>query len=170
MSSVHSNPNEKSSYRSRQSGWPSGTNWMEQVGYGQNPTTLEAVERGNFPIDKLEKESARILCKKCRRRTFTRVESRVSNNGRVWAVCCGCFGIWPLSFLVLCMDVFREFIHYCPSCNSIAGKYRPPFSGGMICLFILITVGVIAFDILVVLHLIQSMQHSEIQDRDPYRG
>ena len=146
----------KSSYRSRQS---CANEHISFYRYGQNPSTLEAVETGNFPIDKLEKESARILCKKCRRRTFTRVEGKVSDYwGYAWVICCCCFGLWPLSFLVLCMDVLREFIHYCPSCNSIAGKYRPPVSGGMICLFILITVGVIAYDILVVLFLIPAIQ------------
>ena len=108
------------------------------------------VEAGNGEIAKLEKHSAGITCRNCRRENFTRVESKVSGNGMAWAICCCCFGTWLLSFLVFCMDGFREFTHYCPSCNSIVGMYKPSFSGGMICLLILITLGVIAVEILVV--------------------
>ena len=141
--------------------------------YGQNQAIIGAVETGNVPIAKLEKHSVRIACSNCQMENFTRVKGKISGNGMMWAICCCCFGSWLLSLLVLCMDVFREFTHYCPSCNSIAGKYRPPLSGGLICLFILIAVGVIASEILFfALFFIPLMQHWRDPEhyRNPYRG
>ena len=127
--------------------------------YSQNPAIMGAMKTGNVPIAKLEKQSTRISCSKCRREIYTLVEDKVSGNGTAWAICCCCFGSLLLSFLVLCMDGFREFTHYCPSCKEIVGKYRPSFSGEMICLLVLITLGVIAVEILVAEIVLIPMMH-----------
>ena len=107
---------------------------------GQNSDMIGAVETGNV---KLEKHSTRIVCSNCRKENFTRVEKKVSRDGMIWASCCCCIGSCYLSLLVLCIDVFREFIHYCPSCNSIAGRYKPSPSQGVGCLLFLIAMGIL---------------------------
>ena len=105
-------------------------------------------------VYELQKHSVRARCPKCFTEQFTRVNSKVSSGGVTWAILCCCFGSWLLSLLVLCMDGFREFIHYCPACNSIMGIYRPKFSGGLIALLVLITLGIIGIEILLVIFVI----------------
>ena len=106
------------------------------------------VEAPNVPIAKLEKHSVRMVCSNCHKEVFTDVKKKISKRGILWAILCFCFGGFYLSLLVLLMDVFKEFIHYCPSCRSIIGRYIPPLSGGVICLFICLIVGAIAIDTL----------------------
>ena len=101
--------------------------------------------------NKLEKHSIKVRCTSCQRDNYTRVESKVTRNGEAWAVICCCFGSPLLSLLVLCMDGFREFRHFCPSCSSMIGTYYPKFSGGMMCLLILMTFGVVALQIIAII-------------------
>ena len=108
------------------------------------------VEAGNERIARLEKHSVIMICRNCHREIFTSVEKKISRRGVLWAVLCCCFLSFYLSLLVLFMDVFKEFIHYCPSCSSIIGRYIPPLSGGVICLFICLIVGAIAIDTLLI--------------------
>ena len=79
-------------------------------------------------IAEIGRESVLVRCNNCHRDNFSRVESKVSSNGVAWAIICCCFGSWLLSLLVLCMEGFREFDHFCPSCNSIIATYKPKFS------------------------------------------
>ena len=99
----------------------------------------------------LEKNPVQVRCTNCRRDNYTRVENKISGNGMAWAIICCCFGSWLLSLLVLCVDGFREFLHFCPSCNSMVGTYKPKFSGGFICVLILLTIGVVALQILIIM-------------------
>ena len=108
------------------------------------------VQAQNIPIAKLEKHSVRMVCSNCHKEVFTDVQKKISKRGVLWAILCFCFGGFYLSLLVLFMDVFKEFTHHCPSCNSIAGRYMPPLSAGVICLFICLIVGAITIDILVI--------------------
>ena len=108
------------------------------------------VEARNVPIAKLEKHSVRMVCSNCHKEVFTDVKKKISKRGILWAILCFCFGGFYLSLLVLLMDVFKEFTHHCPSCNSIAGRYMPPLPAGVICLFICLIVGAITIDILVI--------------------
>ena len=108
------------------------------------------VEAPNVPIAKLEKHSVRMVCSNCHKEVFTHVQKKISKRGVLWAILCFCFGGFYLSLLVLFMDVFKEFTHHCPSCNSIAGRYMPPLPAGVICLFICLIVGAITIDILVI--------------------
>ena len=113
------------------------------------------VEARNGPIARLEKHSVRMVCTNCQKEVFTDVRNKISRRGVLWAILCFCFlGNFILSLLVLCMDVFKEFTHYCPSCNSIAGRYMPPLSGGVICLFICLIVGSIIIEILVIVFVV----------------
>ena len=98
----------------------------------------------------LRKHTTRIVCKNCRKENFTRVEGKVSGHGMQWAIACCCVGNLYLSLLVFCIDGFREFTHYCPACNAMAGKYNPSFSGEVSCVLLLIVVGIIALEILLV--------------------
>ena len=107
------------------------------------------VEAQNVPIAKLEKHSVRMVCSNCHKEVFTDVKNKISKRGVLWAILCCCFlGCFYLSLLVLCMDVFKEFTHYCPSCSSIIGRYIPPLSGRVNSLFICLIVGSIAIEIL----------------------
>ena len=112
------------------------------------------VEAPNVPIAKLEKHSVRMVCSNCHKEVFTDVRNKISKRGVLWAILCFCFGGFYLSLLVLLMDVFKEFTHHCPSCNSIAGRYMPPLSGGVICLFICLIVGSIIIEILVIVFVV----------------
>ena len=85
-----------------------------------------------------EKDSLSVPCNNCSLELFTRVERKVSSNGMAWALLCCFCGSWLLSLLVLCVDGFREFHHYCSACNSLLGMYRPTFSGGMVFFLVLV--------------------------------
>ena len=113
---------------------------------GQNSDIIGAVETSNVSRC-LRKDSTRIVCSNCRKENFTRVEGKISGSGMMWVICCCCVGNLIVSLLLFCDDGIREFTHYCPSCNAMAGKYSPSLSGGVFCFFILITVGIIALEI-----------------------
>ena len=106
------------------------------------------VEAEKGRITKLEKHSVKVVCSNCKREIFTSVEKKISRRGVLWAVLCCLFLSFYLSLLALFMDVFKEFTHYCPSCSSIIGRYIPPLSGGVICLFVCLIVGAIAIETL----------------------
>ena len=125
---------------------------------GQNSDVIGAVETSNIS-GCLRKDSTRIVCSNCRKEVFTRVEGKITGSGIMWVICCFCFGNLIVAILLLCDDGIREFTHYCPSCNAMAGKYSPSFSGGVICFFILITVGIIALDIWLFLKFIMPFIH-----------
>jgi len=127
---------------------------MPQYGFNGSYDTgniLNAHVEGTKGRQEIGKDSVMVRCSNCQRDNFTRVESKVSSNGMLWAILCCCFGSWLLSLLVLCMEGFREFFHYCPSCNSVIAIYKPKFSSGLICLLVLMSVGIIALQILVVI-------------------
>ena len=106
---------------------------------------------GTKGIQEIGKDSVMVRCTNCQKENFSRVESKVSSNGMVWAILCCCFGSWLLSLLVLYMEGFREFSHYCPSCNKIIAIYKPKFSSGKICLLVLGTVMIIALQIFLII-------------------
>ena len=108
------------------------------------------VPRYDVEISKLGKDPVRRRCNNCRMTQFTRVDSGVSANGKVWATLCCIFLSWILSLLVLCMDGFREYRHYCPSCNVLLGTYAPKFSAGQIILLVLLTCVFITLAIFVI--------------------
>ena len=107
------------------------------------------------PINyKLEKDSVKVRCMNCSAEQFTRVDSKISSNGIAWAVLCCFCGSWLLSLLVLCMEGFREFIHYCPSCNAIVGTYTPTFSGGLMCLLVFLSILVVGMQIAILMFVV----------------
>ena len=101
-----------------------------------------------------EKFSVKVRCNNCSNEQFTRVERKVSSNGMAWAILCCFCGSWILSLLVLCVDGFREFLHYCSSCNSLLGIHKPTFSRGLICLLVLLTVFIIGLQVAIFIFII----------------
>ena len=102
----------------------------------------------NWTTPKLEKLSVHTRCKSCRNEIYTRVGGKVSKNGIAWAILCCCFGSFLLSLLVFCLDGFKVYDHFCPSCNSFIGEYSPQMSTRMKVLLVflsLLCVGLIIF-------------------------
>ena len=135
---------------------------MPQYGFNGSYDTgiiSKADVEGTKGNEEIGKNSVMVRCSNCQRDNFSRVESKVSSNGMVWAILCCCFGSWLLSLLVLCMEGFREFLHYCPSCNSIIAIYKPKFSSGLICLLVLMTVGIIALQIVMIIFVVLPRFH-----------
>ena len=102
----------------------------------------------------LKTESVMVNCKQCKRENFTKVENKVHSNGIAWAIICCCCGSWLLSLLVLCMDGFKEFTHYCPSCNAVIGIYKPKFHGGQIIMLILFSIGMVILQFLFIIYVV----------------
>ena len=100
---------------------------------------------GNIAI--LGKESTKIRCAFCQTENFTRVEKKISKSGIIWGVSCLICGSWLLALLVLLLDAFRDFSHFCPNCNSNIGIYKPVFSNGWIALLVLLGIGTILLNI-----------------------
>ena len=97
------------------------------------------------------KFSVNATCNNCHKTGMTRVESKIGNHGWIWAIVCCCCLCWLLSPLVCCMDAFKEFFHYCPSCNSRIAVYKPPFTGKVIALLILLPIGMFIISIVIVM-------------------
>ena len=129
--------------------------------------TMGNQEKGFLPgfHQKNRKDSVMVRCSNCHRDSFSRVESKVSSDGMVWAILCCCFGSWLLSLLVLCMEGFREFRHYCTSCNSLIATYKPKFSSGLICLLVLMTVAIIALQIVLIIFYVLPMLNDIFRTR-----
>ena len=112
-------------------------------------------------MPEIRKESVQVNCTNCHITGFTRVESKIASHGWIWAILCFFFGGWLLSLLVFCIDAFKEFVHYCPSCNMMIGVYKPPFTGGLIALLILLPIGFIIIQILLMVVVVLPMiQHA----------
>ena len=61
-------------------------------------------------------------CNTCNATIETIVDRRINRSGWIWAVFC-IFGCFLLSFLTMCLDSFNDWIHICPNCKGIIGKY-----------------------------------------------
>ena len=102
------------------------------------------LEKGTFTYAKLEKFPGVTNCSNCNLQVTTNVDKKLSGGGWTWAILCCCFGSWMLSLLVMCMDIFWKFIHYCPRCSNKLAEYRPTSSIGMKFLLILLSIAVVA--------------------------
>merc|ERR1712226_224098 len=118
---------------------------------GIQPTSKTVVPFGATQAN-LEKVSVQTRCNSCCNEIYTRVNDKVSQNGICWAVfCCFC-GSWLLSLLVLCMDGFKVYRHFCPACNAFIGEYSPKMSGGSIALLIFLSLLCVALQIFAVMY------------------
>ena len=61
-------------------------------------------------------------CITCNATIETIVDRRINGRGWTWAIFC-IFGCFLLSFLTTCLDSFNDWIHICPNCKGIIGKY-----------------------------------------------
>ena len=115
------------------------------------------LENGVCTYAKLEKFSAVTNCTNCNLEVTTNVDKKLSGGGWTWAILCCCFGSWILSLLVMCMDIFWKFIHYCPRCSNKLAEYRPTSSIGMKILLILLSIGVVALQCLIIIAVLLPM-------------
>ena len=119
------------------------------VVYGSESCT-KPVTVVQIATETLNKSSVKVRCNNCSQEQFTRVESKVSSGGMMWAILCCCFGSPLLSFFVLCLDGFREFTHYCPSCNAWVGTYKPIHRGGQTCLLVCLSILIIGIQVVLI--------------------
>ena len=105
----------------------------------------------------LEKFPAITTCYGCLQQVSTNVEKNINGGGWIWAILCCLCGSWLLSFLVMCLDCFHEWCHYCPRCNAKLATYSPPASCGMISLIAFLTLGIIALQVLVFIYYVLPM-------------
>ena len=110
----------------------------------ENPT----LEQFKEIESKLKAHSVQIRCLTCYSENFTRVERKGLETGNALGILCGCFGCCYGIYLVLCRDGFTEFFHYCPSCHSLIGTYRPTLSRGLKLLLVLTITGIVALKII----------------------
>ena len=102
-----------------------------------------------------KKFSVRTTCKTCNRRVTTNVDKKLRTQGWAWVICsCLAFvgGISFLGLLVLCVDTFWKFNHYCPRCSNKLATYSPKPSCRISTLIIVAGFAVIAFDVFIVLY------------------
>ena len=92
----------------------------------------------SFDTVEFRQHPIKVTCPNCSSFNFTRVDDKINSEGWLWCILCCCCGIWLLSFLVKCMDGFREFNHYCQTCGKKMASYSPSFSPGSIVLLIVL--------------------------------
>ena len=107
----------------------------------RSPVTNQNVARleKNVNLCSLGKDPATGRCNNCWVNQSSRVSSKISRKGWIWIILCFFAGGWPLIYLVSCMDGFKIFHHYCPSCNANLGIYKPTFSSRQKCTLVILT-------------------------------
>ena len=99
-----------------------------------------------------KKFSIRTTCKTCNRRVTTNVDKKLCTQGWAWVICsCLAFvgGVSFLGLLVLCVDTFWKFNHYCPRCSNKLATYSPKPSCRITILIIVALFAVIVFDVVI---------------------
>ena len=98
--------------------------------YGNVGNTLAApnfvsIDASNVP--QFGKFSVQTQCPHCFQIVLTNVTENISTGGKAWAVVCCCFVSWIMSLLVLCLDCFKKWKHYCPNmaCRKHIATYSP---------------------------------------------
>eukprot|EP00088_Acartia_fossae_P033439 TRINITY_DN34225_c0_g1_i1.p1 TRINITY_DN34225_c0_g1~~TRINITY_DN34225_c0_g1_i1.p1 ORF type:complete len:152 (-),score=17.00 TRINITY_DN34225_c0_g1_i1:28-483(-) len=89
------------------------------IQYVQSPpvTVVNKIHVGKDPIS--------MLCPNCRCQILTRVEDDVGVVGWITAGFLCLMGFWlGCACIPLCMDSFKDFTHFCPSCNVVIGRYK----------------------------------------------
>lgn len=119
------------------SGYTQGQHVLLQEGDGYHQGISSATMPSMNEVE-FKKHPEKVTCSNCSFYDYTRVEDKINSEGWLWCILCCCCGIWLLSFLVKCMDGFREFHHYCARCGKKLATYRPKFSSGSIILLIIL--------------------------------
>ena len=105
-----------------------------------------------YESNSFKKFSVRTTCNRCNLRVTTNVDKKLCTQGWGWVICCclACFGGgWFLGLLVLCVDTFWKFNHYCPRCSNKLATYSPEASCRIRTLLILIELAVIALNVFI---------------------
>ena len=110
---------------------------MSNVVYSSGSYTKPVSLAPTFMDDsKLGRRPVKIYCNNCSQEQFTGVESKITRAGWYWATMICILLCNPLfCLLVCCLPFFREYSHYCKSCRSCVGVYRPPMTGCTYCCF-----------------------------------
>ncbi len=131
---------------------------MSNVVYTSGSYTTPVNLAPTFVDEKqLGRRSVKIYCNNCSEDQLTRVESKITSAGWMWAgiTCCILYNPF-LCLLPCCLPHFREYSHYCKSCRTFLGVYRPTLNGYTYCLFFwlvfLAIVGPIVAGLLVYFH------------------
>ena len=127
-----------------------------QKGYTEPPRPFDQlmVENGDatsphYESSSFKKFPVRTTCKTCNLRVTTNVDKKLGTDGWWWVICCclACFGGgWFLGLLVLCVDTFWKFNHYCPRCSSKLATYSPEASCIICTINTIIVIPVIALN------------------------
>ena len=111
--------------------------------YQPNLATSSAGLPPTIPVQNVEtvfeKRPIKALCQNCSSYDYTRVEDKINSEGWLWCILCCFCGIWLLSFLVKCMDGFREFNHYCQRCGNRMANYKPRFNSASVVLLLVLS-------------------------------
>jgi len=126
-----------------------------------NVMTRPTVELGSCENSQLNKFPGLTNCHNCKLQVSSNVEKKLSSGGWAWAILCCCCGSWLLSLLVLCMDCFSDYIHYCPRCMNKLAIYSTEASLGTKCLLTLASIGVIALQVVIIVVYILPMFNGE---------
>ena len=117
-----------------------------------NIRVFRDIEPDGFPNTPLQKFPAVTNCFNCNLLVTTYVDKSLSGEGWTWVILCCCCGSWIISLLVLCMDVFSEYIHYCPRCSKILAIYKPGKNLRIITIFSLLSIGIIGLQLFLIFY------------------
>ena len=150
-------------------GYPGGPGYQAGPGYQGGPNNKPVQ-----PIQPLETLPAQVDCTLCHATGVTRVESKISSLGWIWAIGCCCFGF---AYMVPCAFIlaqFKEFTHYCSSCNRMISVYKPPFTPGIIAMLVGIPIVIFIITIVVIIVAVRAASvaaaHTAIATSGVYGG
>ena len=98
--------------------------------------TAAVLENGCRSIRGLEQFPALTTCPKCNLQVTTNVEKKLNDNGWFWVICCCCCFLF--SFVVLCVNCFWKYNHFCPRCSTKIATYSPRASCRVKCILSLV--------------------------------
>ena len=93
-----------------------------QPNMGPPPGT--SPENDSNLINKWPKNTFYVKCLSCKQRGYTRVTRSFSTCGILvfLLLLCLCFAIFPIAFIVFCIDGFYVSKHYCSHCGAYFGS------------------------------------------------
>ena len=118
------------------------------------PTTeLDTIDlnaqKFDYIADSSKKSSMQIQCRNCLMDITTTVESNKCCDGKTWAMLCGCIGSCYGIYLILSgKNGFKEYTHYCPSCHTVVGIYKPRSSAVSKLILLLAILGIITLKVI----------------------
>lgn len=74
---------------------------------------------------RLEETSIPARCEKCNIVIYTQVRRNISQNGHTLAIVCFLLGSLLISLYVYLTHGFKVYRHFCPTCSTFIGEFRP---------------------------------------------